>query len=318
MIGRHRGRVALAVVVVAALVAALLWWRRPEPAPATVRVVAAGGLVCDPADPAYADGAGTDVACRQRAVSDVAVRLDPDAFLGLGDYQYEEPKAASYRTAYDPSWGRLRAITRPALGNQEYKVHAANTFFDYFGANAGPDHGWYSYSLGQWHVVVLNTNCTQVGGCEAGRLQARWLEADLAADHHRCTLAYWHHPRFSTGLHGSDPRTRDLWRILQRHRADLVLAAHEHDYERFARLDADGHPSRSGIASFVVGTGGQNHYTTVGSEGYAGARRGEAPSQRRIDTTFGVLALRLDPTGWSSQFLDDTGRRLDAASGTCD
>lgn len=311
------GRRWAAVVVTMAVVAALLWGCRPEPVADHVLVAAAGGMACDPEDPEFGEGRGTATACRQRAVSDVAVAAEPDLVFGLGDYQYEEPKAASYAAVYDPSWGRLRDQTRPALGNQEYKVHAANTFFEYFGSHAGPEKGWRSYQAGRWHVVVLNTNCTQVGGCQAGSEQARWLEADLAADDSACTVAYWHHPRFSTGLHGSDPRTRDLWTILQRHRVELVLAAHEHDYERFGRLDADGRPSATGVTSFVVGTGGQAHYTPDDTEGYAERRRSETKSKVRIDDTFGALLLALDPHGWSARFVDDSGAVRDRSSGTC-
>lgn len=311
-----RGRV-LAALVVVALLALLLWRAQPEPVPSQVRVVAVGGMACDPLDPEFGSGAGTATACRQQATSDVAVDADPDLLAGLGDYQYEVPAAASYAAVYGPSWGRLRSRTRPALGNQEYKVNQANTFFEYFGDRAGPTEGWYSYQAGPWHVVVLNSNCTQVGGCDAASEQARWLEQDLAASSARCTLAYWHHPRFSTGLHGSDPRTEDLWAILQRHRAELVLAAHEHDYERFGRLGADGTPSPTGISSFVVGTGGQAHYATDETEGYADRRRAEVDGVVLIDDTFGVLVLDLDREGWSSRFVDDGGTVLDRSRGTC-
>jgi hypothetical protein len=313
-----RGRkVAVASVVLAVVIVALVWRCSGDDPPDRVLVAAAGGMACDPLDPEYAGGEGTAEACRQRAVSDVVVAADPDAVFGLGDYQYEEPKAASYAAVYDPTWGRLKDRTRPALGNQEYKVNKANTFFEYFGDRAGPPDGWYRYSVGRWDVVVLNTNCTQVGGCDATSPQARWLDEELTKGSARCTVAYWHHPRFSTGLYGSDTRSRDLWAILQDHGVDLVVAAHEHDYQRFDRLDADGQPSASGITSFVVGTGGQAHYTPDDDQGYAETRRGEAQSEARVDDAFGALLLDLDADGWASRFVDDRGRVRDRAEGRC-
>ena len=167
--------------------------------------------------------------------------------------------------------------------------------------------------------MVLNSNCDIAGGCGPTSPQATWLAADLASHHQACTLAYWHHPRFSTGLHGSDSRTKALWQILTDHHADLVLAAHEHGYERFAPLAADGTPNAAGMASFVVGTGGQAVHPPTETTGEAGRRRqaGADGSEKRIDSTFGALLLDLNPTSYSYQFVTTTGAVADQGTGQC-
>lgn len=323
---RRTVRRVVAIAVVAALV--WWWWPRPEARPASVRVAAVGAVACASHDPRFADGAGTPATtdpddlggwCRQAEVGALVTAAAPDALLGLGDYVYEEPRGADYRNVYDPAFGGLRGDTWPAIGNQEYKVHEANTFHDYF---AGvPDEGWYSYSLGQWHAVVLNSNCDIAGGCDEGSPQYQWLAADLAAHPDQCVIAYWHHPRWSTGLNGSDDRTDDLWRLLATEGADVVLTGHEHDYERFEPLDADGLPDPEGVTSFVVGTGGQAVYApdeVVGGGDLAGSRRAEAVgSAIRIDDRFGALFLTLDPDSFSWQFVDITGTVVDDGTAAC-
>lgn len=302
----------LLVEVVAVLVAAaLLWWVLPKPDPPdTVHVAAVGNMACASAEPEK------DGWCQEQAVSDLLVGRDLDALLGLGDYQYEEARGADYEAVYDPTFGRFKSITRPAIGNQEYKVRNANTFFAYFGDRAGPRRGWWSYDLGRWHVVVLNSNCAIAGGCGPGSEQLTWLEQDLARNDAPCTIAYWHHPRFSTGLHGSDARTRDFWVALDAAGADLVLSAHEKHYERFAPLDADGNPG--GIRSFVVGTGGQVTYAPDETTGEAGSRRAEASgSEIRIDDASGLLLLELTPDAYLWRFVSTDGSVLDEGHGWC-
>ncbi len=164
-----------------------------------------------------------------------------------------------------------------------------------------PKSGWYSYALGAWHVVVLNSNCAKVGGCERGSPQWRWLRADLAAHRNRCTLAYWHHPRFSSGVHGSDVTYAPFWSLLARAKADVVLQGHDHDYERFAPLN--------GIRSFVVGTGGKSHYPTLWPR---------SGSIVRNSSTFGVLRLTLRPTGYAWKFVPVPGGAFtDAGTASC-
>src|SRR5690606_31562196 len=193
----RRRLIGVVVIVAVAIAGVLLLLRACEDEqPQSVSIVAAGDMGCDPKDP----GSGTALECQAKAVSDIAVGLKPYAFIGLGDYQYEIPTTEGYETVYHPTWGRLRDITFPAIGNQEYKVHEANTFHTYFGERSGPDQGYWSVQLGQWHVVFLNSNCTVViGGCGAGSPQHRWLQEDLAANDTKCTMAVWHHPRWSNG-----------------------------------------------------------------------------------------------------------------------
>jgi hypothetical protein len=232
----------------------------------------------------------------------------------LGDTVYISGTSQEFATCYHPSWGRHKRRTRPAVGNHEYGTAGAAGYFDYFGAAAGdPSKGYYSYDLGTWHIVVINSNCSQVGGCGAGSPQEQWLRADLAAHPAACTLAYWHHPRFSSGdVHGSNAVLEPIWRALYEHRADVVLSAHEHNYERFAPQDSTGQLDWDrGIRQFVVGTGGRSHY-----DGFITPILPH--SEVRNGDTFGVLRLTLHATGYDWQFIPETGKTFtDAGSGTC-
>jgi hypothetical protein len=314
---RTRSRTRLWVAggfVVAALIALLLLLRGC--APEDVTVIAVGDMACSPTDPDYGDGAGVGDACQAKAVSDLALTAGADVFWGLGDYQYELPSAADYEAAYDPTWGRLRSITRPAVGNQELKVNKANTFYDYFGEQAGPREGYYSYDVGAWHVVVLNTNCTTVqGGCGPESPQAAWLREDLQSSGARCVAAYGHHPRWSNGIAGPDPRIETLFSILSDEGVAIYLSGHESDYERFGPLDGEGRPAVGGTAQFVVGTGGQSLYEPG---------EGDAPWRTAIATVeseffqaedHGFLRLELQPDSYSWSFeslggeIDDAGTR---------
>jgi hypothetical protein len=228
----------------------------------------------------------------------------------LGDNAYENGTPSEFARCYGPSWGRFKDRTRPAVGNHEYNTPGAAGYFSYFGAAAGtPGQGWYSYDLGDWHVIVLNSNCNHVG-CGATSPQVRWLRADLAEHPARCTLAYWHHPRFSSGLHGSIDEVADLYEALYEGGADVVLAGHDHDYERFVPLDPDGRPDpRRGIRSFVVGTGGRSFYP------FPLQRLG---SEVRIGDSFGVLVLTLERSSYRWEFVPVPGRDAhDAGTGTC-
>ena len=229
----------------------------------------------------------------------------------LGDNAYPRGTAREFADCYGPTWGRHRARTRPAPGNHDYETSHASGYFGYFGAAAGePGRGYYSYDLGSWHVIVLNSNC---GGtsCRPGGVQERWLRADLAASGAACTLAYWHHPRFSSGSgHGSDDAVAPLFAALYEAGADVVLAGHEHHYERFAPLDPSGRVDTArGIRSFVVGTGGRSHY------GFGDPITG---SEVRDGNTYGVLELTLEPGAYGWQFLPEAGRTFtDSGRGTC-
>jgi hypothetical protein len=277
------------------------------PAAGEAIVAAAGDIACDPAESAPQSG----WSCQQRATSDLLARARLDAVLALGDVQYEAGGLAGLQASYDPTWGRFKTITRPVVGNHEYGTPGAAGYFSYFGPAAGdPAKGWYSYDLGGWHLIALNSECSHVGGCGPGSPQERWLEADLAAHRTACTLAYWHEPRFSSGQHGGKPAYDAFWRDLYAAGAEIVLNGHDHDYERFAPQDPGGglDPAR-GVREFVVGTGGANHYTfkTV-----------RPNSEVRNAETFGVLLLRLGPERFEWQFLPEPGKEFtDSGTGLC-
>jgi hypothetical protein len=282
-----------------------------SPAPDPV-VAAAGDIACDPASTSFNGGLGSSSSCKQMAVSDLMLAIpDLGAVLPLGDAQYADGTLAQFQASYDPSWGRLKSITRPVPGNHEYHVSGAAGYFSYFGARGGdPTKGYYSYDLGSWHVVALNSNCSKVGGCGSGSAQLAWLKADLAAHPTKCTLAYWHHPIFSSGQHGNSMDAIPMWDALAAAGADLVLNGHDHQYERFAPQTSSGVADPNGIRQFVVGTGGSNHTATATIR---------ANSQVRNSDTFGVLKLTLRPDGYDWRFLPEPGRSFsDSGSEQCE
>jgi hypothetical protein len=310
--------VAACVLVVAAVVAASrTGHRQTASVPVTsqdsvsgVRVAAAGDIACDPESPDFEGGRGSGLECRQRATSDLLVSGGYAAVLALGDVQYGDASYESFLASYDHSWGRVRSITRPVPGNHDYEVDGAAGYFRYFGAAAGdPAKGYYSYDLGGWHLVALNSNCSEVGGCAAGSPQERWLRADLAASPAICTLAYWHHPRFSSGEHGSDPTYEDFWEALAEAGADVVLVGHDHDYERFTPQAANGALDRArGIRGFVVGTGGSGTGTFPAVRPH---------TEVRDRTSLGILELTLGVEAYAWRFLPAVGSFTDRGSAAC-
>lgn len=275
------------------------------------KIAAVGDIACAPSDPNFNNGLGTAVACRMKATSDLAVAGHYDAVLPLGDVQYEDGSFANFQASYDPSWGRVKSVTRPVPGNHEYVTPNGAGYYQYFGAAAGdPAKGWYSFDLGSWHLIVLNSNCALIGGCGPGSAQEQWLRADLAANPGVCTLAAWHHPRFSSGPHGDDPQTQPLWQALQEAHADVILTGHDHIYERFAPQGPTGLADPvNGLRSFVVGTGGKILYSTVPAH----ANREAVQS-----TDFGLLELNLRRTGYDWRFVGVPGGTFaDAGSGVC-
>jgi hypothetical protein len=230
----------------------------------------------------------------------------------LGDNAYRNGSAADFASCYGPSWGRHKSRTRPAAGNHEYLTPGASGYFAYFGAAAGePGKGYYSYDLGAWHVVVLNSECGQVGGCRAGSAQERWLRADLAASNKRCQLAYWHKPLFTSGReHDNATEMRPLFEALYLANAEVVLSGHNHNYERFAPQNPAGaRDVVRGIRQFVVGTGGVSHYEFAAIQ---------PNSEVRNADTYGVLKLTLRATGYDWRFLPVAGKTFtDTGSGTC-
>ena len=271
-------------------------------------IAAAGDIACDRL-PANAN------TCQQLATSDLVFGHPLAAVLALGDNQYERGELANFQQFYDPTWGRFKSITRPALGNHEYLTPGAAGYFQYFGATAAPPNGWYSYDIGAWHLIVLNSNCAAAGGCTSSSPQGQWLKSDLARNISKsCTLAYWHMPHFSSGALGDDDAgqnpTLGFWNLLYNAGADVVLGGHDHDYERFGLQDPDGEPAPAfGIREFVVGTGGKSHHTFAATAGN---------SQIRNNTAYGVLRLTLHPSGYDWQFLPAAGSSFtDSGSTAC-
>lgn len=230
------------------------------------------------------------------------------AVVTLGDHAYSNGTAAEFASCYAPSWGRAKARTHPSPGNHDYNTANAAGYFGYFGAAAGsPTTGYYSFDWGSWHIISLNSNCSEVGGCQTGSAQERWLWADLAAHRRTCTLAYWHHPRFSSGEHGNDADVDGLWRALYAWRADVVLNGHDHDYERFALQSPDNVlDTVRGIREFVVGTGGAEKrvFKTIVPN-----------SQLRVAGKNGILRLGLWPNSYTWMFIGDGGPAVHVDTG---
>jgi hypothetical protein len=263
----------------------------------------------------------------------------------LGDGAYPDGDLAHYHQCYEPTWGKFKAATRPSTGNHEYATAAtrqAEGYFDYWGPAAGPrPQGYYSYDLGAWHVVVINSTCGNqggngVGGCNARDPMGQWLASDLASRHPVCLLAFWHHPRYYSmsvepGMQvksgqgaSADNKLDSIWALLQQAGADVVLSGHHHTYERFPRMKTTGKkgtgtPDPAGIRQFVAGTGGGEQESFVPD-------MIDPNSEKRIEHNFGVLRLTLHDTGYDWAFLSagtpgtseaPAGTVLDSGSDTC-
>jgi hypothetical protein len=264
-------------------------------------------------------GAGDIASCQNpegaRATAKLIEQI-PGTVFAAGDLAYESGSAAEFLNCYGPTWGRFKDRTRPVLGNHEYVDPLADAYFAYWGALAGPrGKGYYSFDLGNWHIVALNTNCyvRDLGGCAPGSKQEKWLKEDLAEHPNACIIAYGHHALFSSGVfqrHAVHPELKPLWQDLYAAHADLVLAGHEHSYERFAAQDPDGQADpEHGIREIVVGTGGRSHDLL----GFA------APNSEVRDwATYGVLRLTLAPGTYTWEFIPEAGRPFrDSGSGVC-
>jgi hypothetical protein len=331
------GAIAVALVTIPPLRAyvtgAATTDRRPDER--SYVIAAAGDIVCSPAMqrrvqeraerlPVKDTGEPADSrpprSCAESATAEVLRERAPTTVLPLGDVQYECGDAAEFQRAYSATWGQFKSVSRPAVGNHEYGGECggsdASGYFDYFGAAAG-EKGWYSFDVGGWHLIALNSQCRagrgleSVGGCNPGSEQYRWLQADLAANKNACTLAYWHEPRFTSGQHGPARQMADIWNALVAAKVDVVLSAHNHVYERFefiGHMDAPRdtrqnsesitetpNPDPQGIQQFVVGTGGRNHIKFKKPP-----MVGEVV---RDDTSFGILAMTLKPGSYDWEFV---------------
>jgi hypothetical protein len=256
-------------------------------------------------------GAGDIASCGSSGDEATAELLDGIAgtVFTAGDNAYDRGTAAEFADCYGPSWGRHRDRTLPVPGNHEYGTAGAAGYFGYFGTAAGDPAGWYATDLGAWRIYALNSDCWAIGGCGAGSAQERWLRDDLESNPRACVLAIWHHPRFSSGDHGSDPLTSALWQALADAGAEIVVNGHDHDYERFGPQDVNGAADPGGIVEYVVGTGGRSHYAFG---------RPIENSLVRDSSSFGVIRFDLDAGGWASTFVPVAGASFtDTASGTC-
>jgi acid phosphatase type 7 len=302
--GLGAGRTATVVIVafVAVLVAAEGCAPERPPPPPSGKVIVAAGDIAD----CLSEG--------DEATAELLEGIGHTTILTLGDNAYPDGSVEDFAECYDPTWGRFQDRTKPSPGNHDYDTEEAEGYFDYFGKAAGnPAEGYYSFDLWAWHLVALNSNCEEVGGCDAPSPQVRWLKADLAANEDKsCTLAYMHHPRFSSGeKHGNTYYVKPLWETLYEARADVVLSGHEHNYERFAPQNPSGRgdPER-GIRQFVVGTGGgKDHYPILDPI---------TNSEVHNDDTYGVLRVRLHPKGYGWRFVPvGRARFTDFGSARC-
>ena len=328
--------------------------QRPERAkpgkatgPKKVVIAAAGNIACDPKNPSFNSGKGTKSACRMKKVSSLLLdrrgRPRYKTVLALGDNQYVCGGLRAYKRSYGKTWGRVYKVTKPVVGDKDYRttVNAphgtdcttppgrAAGFFQYFDGIRqvkprpadGPGAGaYYSFNIPAgcnptdkvcWHVIALNGNCRKAKGCEPGTPQYEWLENELVAhssSDYACTIAFWHWPRFSSGKHGSDPTYAAFWQLLYDHDVDVVLNAHEHVYERFAPQDPQGkRDGARGIRQFTVGTGGASHVK------FPSASR-LPTSQASNDNTFGILRLKLAARSYTWRFVPEPGKSFSDAS----
>jgi acid phosphatase type 7 len=286
-------------------------------------IAAAGDIACEPTAKNFNGGYGTTGRCHQMETSNLLLKMDLSAVLALGDTQYETGASAAF-SAFDQSWGRVKSLIRPAVGNHESRDPGATGYYDYFNGPGVADgvaghrgEGWHSFDVGRWHLIALNSECSYppdaptMVECAAGSPQERWLQADLAAHPSQCTLAYFHHPLVTSGLRQTfNSAVQPLWRDLQAAHADVVLVGHDHAYERFAPINADGAVDPvNGMREFIVGTGGKNFdiqdFHRPGSE-------------LRQSSVFGVLEMQLGRGFYRWQFVPEAhGHFTDSGEQAC-
>jgi len=287
-------------------------------------VMAAGDIACDPANAAFNSGNGTAARCRHKHTA--GLLSGADHVLALGDQQYECGGLRAFNESYDPSWGDFKEITHPILADEEYGLNGTGCgaagpdgYLAYFAdqlaphqaSASDPNAGYYSFDIGAWHVIALNSECSRIaGGCGQGGAQNDWLENDLASSTASCTIALMHEPRFASRANGGGPKAslKPFWEDLYANGVEIVLSGDKHFYERYAPQDPDGNADLNGVVQWVVGTGGKSH----GGLAPAGSRRPN--SVTAVSTTFGVLRLVLRGDSYDWRFLvegssayDDSG-----------
>jgi hypothetical protein len=283
-------------------------------------VVATGDVACSPSDPGYNGGAGTPGHCHEMTTASLIGAINPTALFMLGDGQYNAGSLTDYDTSYDPSWGRFKAITSPVVGNHDYGTTGAGGYFSYFGSAATPlqpsctsgCNGYYSFNVGAWHIVVLNTECAQLNGgagCAVGSPEELWLKSDLAAHPNLCTMVIGHRPRWSSNSFASAdiaPLIDDMYAA----GVDLYVTGHAHSYERFSPQNPSGGlDTAKGIRQFVIGTGGA-FYTGFGTI--------VPNSQVHKASIFGVMRFTLHSGSYSWSYAADPSTPFsDSGSGSC-
>ena len=281
-------------------------------------IAAAGDIACDPTNSGYEGGQGTPTDCREMATA--ALLAGSDAVLPLGDLQYACGGLSAFQQSYDPSWGQYKSITKPAPGNHEYQTSGGTDcttngsgYYTYWGAAAGdPTKGYYSYDIGSWHMVALNGECAQIGGCGSGSQEETWLRNDLASHASApCTLAYWHEPRYASTKSGGDTTYTAFWQALYNAHADVVLNGHQHWYERFGLQNASGQADANGVRQFVVGTGGES-YTSPST-----TRAANSQAIFSGQNAFGVLKMTLHPGSYDWNLVPVTGTFSDSGTQAC-
>ena len=248
-------------------------------------------------------GAGDISKCSNDNDAKTARLLDsiPGTVFTTGDNVYTSGTYSEFMNCYNSTWGRHKSRTMPVPGNHEYITPRAEGYYSYFGVPR-----YYAYDRGEWRIYALNSEINT----SATSRQVVWLKADLAQNPRKCVMAYWHRPRWSSGkAHGSDPKTQELWNALVDAKAELVIAGHEHNYERFAPMNKTGQLDRSGVREIIVGTGGASHY------GFGTI----LPTSRvRNGDTYGVLKLTLRPDGYDWNFIPVAGKTFtDRGSTLC-
>jgi acid phosphatase type 7 len=279
---------AMASAMLLACMAAVLTATPGSGKPQTVTLVGAGDI------------AGCDFKA-DRKTARLLGRIQGTVFT-LGDNVYPAGTRAQFRDCYDPTWGKYKKRTRPTAGDQDYATSGAKPYFDYFGWRAGnPSRGYYSYDRGTWHIVALNSNCIEVGGCDWRSAQGHWLRRDLARHQAKCTLAYFQHPLYASGNGYDSPKVKPFWHTLYNHHAEVILNGDAHRYERFARITPSGERSSArGIRQFIVGTGGAPGGSQKGpDEPRVQAKKVDAP---------GVLKLELGSGFYRWKFVPVVGR----------
>lgn len=257
-----------------------------------------------------ADCSSQKLAAHSAATAEIinaGIAQDPKAIvLTLGDHTYPVSTSAEFETCYEPTWGQFKNRTHPIPGNHEYYIPSAYTYFEYFGDAAGSQQQpYYSFNKGSWHIIALDSNLKK----EQLQAQFDWLSEDLKNNRSSCILALWHHPMYSSGLHGNNSLMKPAWEMLMAAKADLVLSGHDHFYERFALQNSHGDKDEAGIREIIVGTGGAKLMPALWKRQH---------SEVLNTKVHGVLKLELKKQSYEWEFLPVEGSTFtDSGNADC-